>query len=191
MPENQRSDRILGLLALSVLGGGCLWVLWPFMSAVLWAVILSSVTWPAFIWLDRRVGGRRTLSASLMTLLVTLVVVVPFVGVLTGLADNVSELGLLVSGVLKDGLPEAPAWLEKLPLIGESTREYWQQFVHNGERLVGELAKLAEPARNAAWPSSFSSTAKHWPSDCGLPWCVSPEFAPNTCCVSRAARSPA
>lgn len=150
MPENQRSDRILGLLALSVLGGGCLWVLWPFMSAVLWAVILSSVTWPAFIWLDRRVGGRRTLSASLMTLLVTLVVVVPFVGVLTGLADNVSELGLLVSGLLKDGLPEAPAWLEKLPLIGESTREYWQQFVHNGERLVGELAKLAEPARHAA-----------------------------------------
>ena len=150
MSENQRSDRILGLLALSVLGGGCLWVLWPFMSAVLWAVILSSVTWPAFIWLDRHVGGRRTLSASLMTLLVTLVVVVPFVSVLIGLADNVSELGQLVSGLLKDGLPEAPAWVEKLPLIGENMHAYWQQFVHNGERLVGELTKLAEPARNAA-----------------------------------------
>ncbi len=150
MTENQRSDRILGLLALSVLGGGCLWVLWPFMSAVLWAVILSSVTWPAFIWLDRHVGGRRGLSASLMTLLVTLVVVLPFVAVLTGLADNVAELGLLISGLLKDGLPEAPAWVQKLPLIGDSLHTYWQQFAHNGERLVGELNKLAEPARNAA-----------------------------------------
>jgi predicted PurR-regulated permease PerM len=90
------------------------------------------------------------LSASLMTLLVTLVVVVPFVGVLTGLADNVTELGQMVSGVLKDGLPDVPAWVAKLPLIGQSLHEYWQQFAHNGERLVGELAKLAEPARNAA-----------------------------------------
>lgn len=150
MPENQRSDRILALIALALLGGGCLWVLWPFMSAVLWAVILASVTWPAFIWLDRHVGGRRTLSATLMTLLVTLVVVVPFIGVATGLADNVTELGQLVSGLLKDGLPEAPAWLEKLPLVGASMHEYWQQFVHNGQRLVDELTKLAEPARNAA-----------------------------------------
>jgi predicted PurR-regulated permease PerM len=150
MPENQRSDRILGLLALGLLGGGCLWVLWPFMSAVLWAVILSSVSWPAFIWLDRHVGGRRTLSATLMTLLVTLVVVMPFVGVISGLADNVAELGQMVSGVLKDGLPDVPEWVVKLPLIGQSLHEYWQQFAHNGERLMDELAKLAEPARNAA-----------------------------------------
>ena len=150
MTENQRSDRILGLLALSVLGGGCLWVLWPFMSAVLWAVILSSVTWPAFIWLDRLVGGRRMLSASLMTLVVTLTVVVPFVGVATGLADNVTELGQMISGLLEDGLPDAPGWIASLPLIGQSLQEYWQQFAHNGDRLMDELAKLAEPARNAA-----------------------------------------
>lgn len=150
MPENQRSDRILGLLALSLLGGGCLWVLWPFLSAVLWAAILASVTWPGFIWLDRLVGGRRVLAASLMTLLVTLVVVVPCVAVATGLADNLTELGYMTSGILKDGLPDAPSWLSKLPLFGQSVHDYWQQFAHNGERLVDELAKLAEPARNAA-----------------------------------------
>ena len=150
MPENQRSDRILALLALAVLSGGCLWVLWPFMSAVLWAVILSSVTWPVFIWLDRLVGGRRTLSATLMTLLVTLIVVVPFVGVITGLADQVPQVGQLISGLLKDGLPDVPTWVANLPLIGEGLHDYWQQFAHNGERLMDELAKLAEPARNAA-----------------------------------------
>ena len=150
MPEKQRSDRLLALLALGVLGGGCLWVLWPFMSAVLWAVILSSVTWPVFLWLDRLVGGRRMISASLMTLLVTLVVVVPFVGLASGLADNVAELVQVFSGMLKTGLPDAPAWLVKLPLIGQNLQEYWQQFAHNGERLMSELAKLAEPARNAA-----------------------------------------
>jgi predicted PurR-regulated permease PerM len=150
MPDNQRSDRILALVALILLGGGCLWVLWPFLSAVLWAAILASVTWPGFIWLDRMVGGRRTLAASLMTLLVTLIVVVPCVAVATGLADSLAELGQVTSGVLKDGLPEAPTWLAKLPLIGQTMLEYWQQFEHDGARLVDELAKLAELARNAA-----------------------------------------
>jgi predicted PurR-regulated permease PerM len=150
MPDNQRSDRILALFALALLGGGCLWVLWPFLSAVLWAAILASVTWPGFIWLDRAVGGRRTLAASLMTLLVTLIVVVPCVAVATGLADNLTQLEHMVNGVLKDGLPDAPAWLVQLPLIGQNVHEYWQQFAHDGARLVEELAKLAEPARNAA-----------------------------------------
>ncbi|HWT53861.1 MAG TPA: AI-2E family transporter [Rhodocyclaceae bacterium] len=150
MPDNQRSDRILALLALALLGGGCLWVLWPFISALLWAAILASVSWPGFIWLDRFVGGRRTLAASLMTLLVTLILVVPFVAVATGLADNITEFGQMISGVLKDGLSDAPDWLARLPLVGESLHDYWQQFVHNGDRLVNELAKLAEPARNAA-----------------------------------------
>src|SRR5690606_34060657 len=67
-----------------------------------------------------------------------------------GLADNVTELVQALSGTLKPGLPEAPAWVVKLPLIGQSLQEYWQQFAHNGERLMSELAKLAEPARNAA-----------------------------------------
>ncbi|MBY0340388.1 MAG: AI-2E family transporter [Rhodocyclaceae bacterium] len=151
MQDNQRSDRILALLSLAVLGGGCLWVLWPFMSAVLWAVILSSVTWPAFMWLDSRVGGRRTLSASLMTLLVTLVVVVPFLGVLTGLADNISELSQMFASVKQEGLPDVPDWVSGLPVIGQSLHDYWQQFSHNGARLMGELAKIAEPARNAAF----------------------------------------
>lgn len=150
MPEKQRSDRLLALLALGVLGGGCLWVLWPFLSAVLWAVILSSVSWPALLWLDSRLGGRRTLSASLMTLLVTLILVVPLVVVLTGLADNLTEFGQMIAGLLKDGLPDAPSWVASLPLIGDTLHEYWQQFAHDGERLVDELAKLAEPARNAA-----------------------------------------
>jgi predicted PurR-regulated permease PerM len=150
MSDEQRSDRILALVALALLGGGCLWVLWPFMSALLWAAILASVTWPVFLWLDRRVGGHRLIAASLMTSLVTLILVVPFVIVATGLADNVTEFGKMVTGFLKDGLPDAPDWLGRLPLVGESLHEYWQQFVHNGERLVDELVKLAEPARNAA-----------------------------------------
>ena len=70
---NFSSNRILPILALALLGAGCILVLWPFLTALVWAAILASTSWPAFLWLDRAVGGRRLLAASLMTLLVTVV----------------------------------------------------------------------------------------------------------------------
>ena len=86
MIETPRSDRILTTLALALLGIGCLLVLRPFLSAVVWAAILASTSWPAFLWMDRLVGARRTLAASLMTLLVTVVLLGPVVAVTVGLA---------------------------------------------------------------------------------------------------------
>jgi len=150
MPHHPRSDRVLAILALTLLAAGCLLVLWPFLTSVAWAAILASTSWSGFLWLDRLVGRRRTVAASLMTLLVTVVLLGPVVAVALALADDAAELGRAASALLQEGLPAAPAWLADLPLIGSSIKNYWQQFVHDGRRLMEELAKLAEPAQAAA-----------------------------------------
>ena len=148
--QSSRSDRILVFLALGLLGVGCMLVLWPFLTALAWAAILASTTWPAFLRLDRMVGERRILAALLMTLLVTLVLLGPLVAVALALADNVAELGRAVSALFKDGLPDAPAWLVDLPLVGQPIHGYWQKFAHDGQRLMEELEKLAKPAQAVA-----------------------------------------
>lgn len=144
------SHRILAYGALALLGAGCLLVLWPFLSSLVWAAILVSTSWPAFVRLDRRLGSRRILSASLMTLLVMLVLLGPVVAVALATADGVAELARAASALLKNGLPSAPQWLTELPLIGPSIQGYWQQFVHNGERLMQELSKVAQPVQAMA-----------------------------------------
>ncbi|MDP2135112.1 MAG: AI-2E family transporter, partial [Sulfuritalea sp.] len=136
--------------ALGLLGVGCVLVLWPFLTALVWAAILASTSWPAFRWLDRAVGGRRLLAAMLMTLVVTLVLLGPLVAIALGLAGNVAELGHAISAIFKDGLPDAPRWLADLPLVGQAIHDYWQQFAHDGQRLIRELEKLAKPAQEAA-----------------------------------------
>ena len=78
---NPGSDRVLAILALTLLGAGCVLVLWPFLTALVWAAILASTSWPAFRWLDRSVGERRTVAACLMTLLVTVVLLGPIAAV--------------------------------------------------------------------------------------------------------------
>ncbi|MCX7157149.1 MAG: AI-2E family transporter [Rhodocyclales bacterium] len=147
---NPSSDRFLAILALTLLGAGCVLVLWPFLTALVWAAILASTSWPAFLWLDRLVGERRTLAATLMTLLVTVVLLGPVVVVAAALADNVAELGRAAAALTKEGLPDAPSWLASLPLLGQSIQDYWQQFAHNGQKLMAELEKLAKPAQASA-----------------------------------------
>lgn len=147
---NFSSDRILPILALALLGAGCILVLWPFLTALVWAAILASTSWPAFLWLDRAVGGRRALAASLMTLLVTVVLLGPLVAVALAMADNASELGRAATALVKNGLPDAPSWLAALPVVGQPIHDYWQGFAHDGDKLMAELEKLAKPAQTAA-----------------------------------------
>src|SRR5690606_1789817 len=145
-----RSDRLLAVLALTLLASGCVFVLWPFLTSLTWAAILASISWPAFSWLERRLHERRVVAASLMTLLVTVVLLGPLVAVALALADNVADLGRAGTTLMKDGLPDAPDWLLNVPVIGASLHSYWEQFSHDGERLMAELSRLAQPAQVAA-----------------------------------------
>lgn len=148
--QSPSSHRVLAIVALALLGAGCVLVLWPFLTSLVWAAILVSTSWTAFLRLDRRVGGRRALSASLMTLIVTVVLLGPVVAVALAMADGVADLARAASSLLRDGLPDVPDWLATLPVIGPSIKSYWLQFVHNGERLMEELTKVAQPAQAMA-----------------------------------------
>src|SRR5215510_14399966 len=132
MNSTQRVDRIVAITIAILLTAGCIVVLYPFVSALLWAVILCFVTWPAFLWGVRLLGGRRTLAATLMALLVAALLVAPFVAVGLSLADNVSRLTAVISQELEHGLPDLPAWVADLPLVGHKLHADWQTLIHVG-----------------------------------------------------------
>lgn len=147
MANFQNTDRMLGLGALAVLMAGCLLVLFPFVTALLLAVILTFSTWPLYVRLRRGVGGRNTLAAGLMTLAATLFLLAPFVIVATGLADNAAALMEALGGVFEAGLPDAPAWVKTLPLVGERIDAYWSSLVDDNSQLLEEMKNLIAPAR--------------------------------------------
>ncbi|CAG4883044.1 AI-2E family transporter [Georgfuchsia toluolica] len=143
------SDRYLGFAALALLIVGCVVVLHAFLTALLWAVILVSVTWPAFAHLDRWLGHRRNFSALAMTCVVSLVMIAPFAVVTLGLVDNATQLSAAIGGQLERGLPDAPAWLIQIPLVGASLSDYWQNLAHDSSRLTDELQRLLPSAQHA------------------------------------------
>lgn len=121
-------------------------VLWPFLTSLIWAAILASTSWPVFLRLNSWVGNRRTLTAGLLTVLGTVALLGPIVAVALAQADNVAQLARAASALGKEGLPDAPAWLANLPLVGPTLHSYWQQFAHDGQRLINEVGGPAQAA---------------------------------------------
>jgi predicted PurR-regulated permease PerM len=140
-----RIEKQLGWIILLVLLIGCLVVLRPFVTALLWAVVLCISSWPVYLRLLKLFKDRRTLVALCMTLGMLIILVVPFVIVGTTLADNIDILTKAARRLIEEGPPAPPAWLAKVPLVGANATQYWQSLAQDSAKLWEEAQKLIEP----------------------------------------------
>lgn len=143
---NSKLERNIGWAILLMLLVGCLLVLRPFISALLWAVVLCSSSWPVYRRLLGWLGNRRTLAALVMTLGMILILLLPFLIVGTTLADNVQDLTVATKRMIQDGPPAPPAWLAKVPGVGQRAADYWQSLATDTSKIWTEAQRLIEPA---------------------------------------------
>jgi predicted PurR-regulated permease PerM len=138
-------EQHLGQGILALLFIGCLLVLWPFVTALLWATVLSFSMWPLYSRLVNFLGGRRSLAALLLSMAMIVAVVLPLGMVGLTLGENVAELKSATRRILDEGVPAAPEWLEKVPLVGSAAKASWDNMASDSSKLT-ELAKsLIEP----------------------------------------------
>jgi predicted PurR-regulated permease PerM len=149
MEWQQRIEQIVVIALLVVLAVGCLTVLQPFLSALLWALILSFSTWPLYAGLVRRLNGRRSLAAFLMTLLVAAIFILPLAAAGAGLADSVAKVGSMVAVLLRQGPPGPPDWAAELPIIGPDLAARWVELERLGAGWTAELQPYLDTALNA------------------------------------------
>jgi len=133
------NDRLLIQIVLLTLLGTALWVMAPFISALLWGAILAFASWPLMRLLTRVLGGRETLAASLLTTAWILIVALPLVWLGFNLADHIRDATAFVRDVQVDGLPDAPDWLGGIPLVGERLVRWWQSMDQQGAALIASI----------------------------------------------------
>jgi predicted PurR-regulated permease PerM len=122
------TERILMALLLGGIAVGCVLVLYPFFSAILWAAILTYTTWPLYEWLRQRTHLGDAASAAIMVALTTLILVVPLALAAPSGADDIDHLRHTIQGALAAGLPEAPAWVSDIPLAGPRLADLWNSW---------------------------------------------------------------
>ncbi|WP_153130163.1 AI-2E family transporter [Dechloromonas hortensis] len=148
--ENPKRLAQIALVVLLIVG--CIAVLWPMIGAVLFAFVVWICTWPLYSEkLLPRLGGRDTLGASLMTLLLVLLTLLPLAFLAGSLASSADNLIDFVRPYVENGLPSAPpAWISGLPLFGADIDSFWHQLASNRAELNALLKQLIAPARQFA-----------------------------------------
>ena len=147
--EKSRGKNYTRAGAVILLTLGCLYVLQPFLAAILFAAAVVISSWSLYGKLLVRLRGRRTLAALTMTLSLTLLVIIPLALVAYNLADNVASSFDQIRGALNDGELLPPAWVRDIPLVGDQIDNYLRQLVASRERMMELARRSVEPARHA------------------------------------------
>ena len=87
-----RVEQWIAFAVIAVLLAGCYLVLQPFLTAIIWAIVLCCTTWPTFRHVQHWLRGHVIVSALLVTLAVAVVLLAPFIIVGISLAENANQM---------------------------------------------------------------------------------------------------
>lgn len=141
------TNQIARIVLIALLIVGCVFVLYPFMAAVLFAAVICVFTWPLYhrIWL--KLGKRDALAAVIMTLLLLIALILPMAYLAINLADSAAVLLDEAQTTLQNLQPNAPAWVENLPIAGQQLAEFWQRAAVSHEEFMKLMNQYSEPLR--------------------------------------------
>ena len=125
------AERILMGLLMGGVALGCFFVLAPFLSAILWATILTFTTWPVYQALRDRLRLGAGSAAGVMVAIVAVVVVLPLALAAPRGTGDITQIERALNDALQFGLPQAPDWLFAVPVIGATISELWNRWAQD------------------------------------------------------------
>ena len=158
LPDLRELPRILlSVLFIAAAIIASLWILQPFLPALIWATLIVVATWPLMRAAQRILWGKRGLAVIVMTIVLLLVVIVPLALAVMTIVEHADDFGDGLKALARAGVPPPPGWVEGLPLIGPKLAAEWQAIAALG---AGELqARIAPYVKNiAAWFLSKAGT---------------------------------
>ena len=150
MIERQRGTDLthstLSVLFLALLVVSTFWVLSPFLTSILWAVIVCIATWPILTRLDA-LFGRRWAAVAAMTSAILLLVFIPVTFALMTIVNNAASITAEIKSFETIALPAAPAWLARIPFGGEQISAKWSRFAAlDAQQRSAELTPYVQAA---------------------------------------------
>ena len=139
-PPAQDIPRItLGVVAILAMAAASLWILLPFVASIVWATMIAIASWPALLWIQARLGGRRGPAVAVMVVVLVATLVVPVWMGVSAIADNADRVAGLARTIAKEGLPPPPAWVEGLPFVGSRLSEAWRSASGDADSLAARV----------------------------------------------------
>jgi predicted PurR-regulated permease PerM len=131
--------RSLLLLTLGALAFLCVLVLRPFLAPILWAAILAYLTWPLYRTFRKPFRKFTSAAASLMTLLVVTIAIVPLFWLLMLIQQEVVDAYRSFTAYFSQG-PLLPAVIRDVPWLGGWLQDELSRFSADPEALGREIS---------------------------------------------------
>ncbi|MEZ5539683.1 MAG: AI-2E family transporter [Pseudomonadales bacterium] len=129
MYERRLLEPVSTLIALGLLVAGCVMILLPFSSALVWAAIFVFSTRHVYWFINEKLGGRNWLSASLLVLAIFCLVVLPLMYAVLSFGGVTSAYVIRLTSHLQGGMPTLPEWLVGVRWVGPTIQEWWEKLV--------------------------------------------------------------
>jgi predicted PurR-regulated permease PerM len=123
---------VLAVLFIVALIGSSIWILRPFLGAIVWATTIVVATWPLMISIQPWLWNKRALAVTVMTLLLLCVLVVPLIFAVGTVVSNIDEIAAWAKSLAALKMPLLPQWLVNVPIIGAKAAELWNRVAAVG-----------------------------------------------------------
>jgi len=151
--EKRVASRLLDVLIraglIAVLALLCYTVFAPFLTLMVWAVILAVTIYPLQQSLARRMGGKQGLAATIVIVVGSLLIIVPTAFLMNSFGSSVQDF---VSSVQQNTLqiPTPRESVRSWPFVGQKIYDFWLRahtdlpgLVDSMQPKIGELARKA------------------------------------------------
>jgi predicted PurR-regulated permease PerM len=138
---------VLAVLLIGMLIAASLWVLRPFLLALVWATMIVVATWPLMLKVQAALR-RRSFAVTVMTGAMLIVFIVPLGLAIQSVVENADTIAQTARSLATREIPPPPDWVARIPLVGAQISSYWQGVAEAGKE--GIAARLAPYAGSAA-----------------------------------------
>ena len=151
--ESRVSSRLLDVLIraglIAVLAALCYVVFAPFLTLMVWALILAVTLYPLHRALARRIGGKQGLAATIVVIAGVLLIIIPTALLMNSFGSSIHDV---VSAVQHNTLqiPAPREGIRDWPIVGKRVYDSWSKahtdlpgLVQSMQPKIGELARTA------------------------------------------------
>ncbi len=149
-PNQAQTDIVrttLAVIFIGILISAGLWIMRPFLTALIWATMIVVTTWPFMLGLQKRLRGKRGPAATVMTIALLLVLIIPLTAAIVTIIDRSDQIVAWTKSLSSYTVSPPPSWVEKLPVAGPKLAERWHNLATANQAEISE--RLAPHVKKA------------------------------------------
>ena len=117
---------VLAVLFIAIMIVASVWIMQPFLPALIWSTLIVVSTWPLMLAVQKRLWGKRSLAVVVMTIGLLLTVILPVGLAVMTIIDHTDEVTEHITSLAQKGIPQPPDWVERVPVVGSKVASDWR-----------------------------------------------------------------